>query len=78
MDFIINNQKSFKVILRGRKWYSRFMALKIEELNIMYLGNIYFESCSVAFNDDFYDPKNTGEIIFSDSNSNWKERNVSI
>ncbi len=45
------------------------MALKIEELNIMYLGTIYFESCSVAFNDDFYEPKNTGEIIFSDSNS---------
>ena len=35
----------------------------------MYLGTIYFESCSVEFNDDFYDPKYTGEIIFSDSNS---------
>ena len=50
-------------------YYNPFMALKIEELNIMYLGTIYLEPCAVAFNDDFYDPNNTGEIIFSDSNS---------
>ena len=45
------------------------MALKIEELNIMYLGTIYLEPCAVAFNDDFYDPEDTGVIIFSDNNS---------
>lgn len=45
------------------------MAKKIDELNLIMFGTVYLEPCEVAFNDDFYDTKDTGTIIFSDSNS---------
>ena len=45
------------------------MAKKIDELNLVMFGTVYLEPCEVAFNDDFYDTKNTGTIIFSESNS---------
>ena len=47
-------------------YYNPFMAKKIQELQLDVFGNIFIQPYAVAFNDDFYDPEDTGKIIFSD------------
>ena len=41
---------------------------KLSELNLFY-NNFYLQPYAVAFNNDFYDTSDTGDILFSDFNS---------
>ena len=47
-------------------YYNPLMTKKIEELSLNMLGNTFLQPYAVAFNDDFYEPDDTGKIIFSD------------
>ena len=50
-------------------YYNPLMAKKVDELNLINFSNTYIQPYAVAFNDDFYDPQDTGKILISDYNS---------
>ena len=49
-------------------YYNPLMAKKIDELNLI-MFNEFVQPYAVAFNDDFYEPEDTGKILISDYNS---------
>ena len=66
---IWSNKFGTHVIIKYKNasfYYNPFMAKKIQELQLDVFGNIFIQPYAVAFNDDFYDPEDTGKIIFSD------------
>ena len=50
---------------------------KIQELNLYY-NNCYLQPYAIAFNNDFYDTKDTGDILFSDFNSDIYQLRIQI